>query len=291
MTTLAACPFCDARDWREVFRYDEPPAGEVRFEFCGSGSYSRSVRSCLRCGHYLSAHDMDMRSLYGAEYVDSTYGEDGLRRAYERILALPPEKSDNAGRVERVLAFAAGHLAQSDRPPRALDVGSGLCVFLRRMADAGWEGTALDLDRRQVAHARDVVGVGAAHGTIGEVEGIGRFDLVSFNKVLEHVEDPVVPLAAAADHLLPDGFVYVELPDGEMAEADGPDREEFFIDHHHVFSLASTALLARQAGFVPVSVERLREPSTKYTLRAFLRPGPHRCTGSSRVRVPGPSGV
>ena len=49
-------------------------------------------------------------------------------------------------------------------------------------------------------------------------------------------------------------------------------REEFFIDHVHVFSTPPVVLLAERAGFRVAEVQRLREPSTKFTLRAFLRP-------------------
>jgi hypothetical protein len=101
-------------------------------------------------------------------------------------------------------------------------------------------------------------------------QGLGRFDVVTFNKVLEHVTDPVSMLARSAQHLCEDGFVYIELPDGEAALAEGPQRQEFFIDHWHVFSAASLALLATRAGFRLQALERLHEPSGKYTLRAFL---------------------
>ena len=98
-----------------------------------------------------------------------------------------------------------------------------------------------------------------------------QYEAITFNKVLEHVADPVAMLAKSKDLLTDGGFVYVELPDGEEAAKDGSEREEFAIDHIHIFSLDSTVLLARKAGFEVMSVERLQEPSTKYTLRAFLR--------------------
>jgi hypothetical protein len=104
------------------------------------------------------------------------------------------------------------------------------------------------------------------------VEGLGRYHLVTFNKVLEHVEDPIAMLGKSRANLLRGGFVYVEVPDGEMAEKGGKQREEFFIDHLHVFSFASTVCLSKRAGFAPVIVERLQEPSSKYTIRAFLIP-------------------
>ena len=46
--------------------------------------------------------------------------------------------------------------------------------------------------------------------------------------------------------------------------------EEFFVEHLHVFSFVSIAMLADRVGFQPIKVERLQEPSTKFTLRAFL---------------------
>jgi hypothetical protein len=66
------------------------------------------------------------------------------------------------------------------------------------------------------------------------------------------------------------GFVYLELPDGEAAGREGPGREEFFIEHHHVFSAASVAMLSTRAGFDVLEMQTLREPSTKHTIRAFL---------------------
>ena len=117
-----------------------------------------------------------------------------------------------------------------------------------------------------------MVGVDSVCGDFFECGEIGRFDVVAFNKVLEHVKDPIAMLSKSKDYVSGSGFVYVELPDGEIAATDGASREEFFVEHHHVFSMASIALLAARAGFRVHTIERLREPSTKYTLRAFLLP-------------------
>jgi len=261
------CP-CDRRHDAPAFRYDAPPPGETRFDLAGQ-TYRRSYSRCTLCAHWYSGTAMGLSTLYSGAYVDSTYGRE-MRQTFERILALPPEKSDNTGRVARILAFASAWFPSRKRPT-LLDVGAGLGVFPFRMREAGWRCTALDPDPRAAAHAREVVGVEAATGdfiTVGA--DLGRFDAVTFNKVLEHVEDPVGMLSKAAAHLKPGGFVYVEVPDGEAAAAEGPNREEFFIEHHHVFSPASVALMAARAGFSPVAIERLREPSSKFTLRAFL---------------------
>jgi len=259
---------CSRTHDKPAFRYDAPPAGETVFDF-GAAPYRRSYLRCSVCAHWYSETEMDLSRLYSGPYVDSTYGA-RMRQTYERIMALPPEKSDNTGRVARVLAFAQHALKEP--APSLLDVGSGLCVFAARMKQAGWRCTALDPDARAAAHAREVASVEAVVGDFLALadDRLGRFDVVSFNKVLEHVLDPVAFLEKAVRHLAPSGFIYVEVPDGEAAAAEGPDREEFFIEHHHVFSPESVRMMAHHAALEPVTVERVREPSTKYTLRAFL---------------------
>ena len=260
------CP-CGGQHLELVHTYQQPPKGETRFPFVEE-TYVRALERCRVCDHFVSRHTMTIEHLYEGGYVDATYG-DRLGQTFERILALPPEQSDNAGRVARVLDFAEERFG--GRTATILDVGSGLCVFLARMKEMGWRGTALDPDPRAVEHARNVVGVDAVEGDYLSVEGLGRFDVVAFNKVLEHVPDPVTMLARAARiHLAPGGFVYVEVPDGPAAAAEGFGREEFFIEHHRAFSAASLAQLAGRTGLSPSRIDRLHEPSTKYTLAAFL---------------------
>lgn len=263
---------CGQDVWQETFHYTKPPAKETAYEFLKRRGYDRTVWQCRACGHLQSFHEMDMTALYTGDYVNSTYGEDGVKRSFDKINSLPPERSDNIGRVKRIRTFADHHFAnrKAASAPTILDVGSGLCVFLYRMKEAGWTCTALDPDPRAARHAQINAGVSAITGDFLKSDIPGRYDAITFNKVLEHVQEPHSLLQKAADYLNEDGFVYVELPDGEVAARYGLDREEFTIDHWHIFSAASLACLARQSGFVVQELERLHEPSDKYTLRAFL---------------------
>jgi hypothetical protein len=264
------CP-CGGDRFTTVHTYFEPPDGEVRFASAPPDSYRREVYRCSLCAHYISVFALT-GDFYQGEYVDATYGDAaGMLRTYDRIMALPPERSDNTGRVARINAYATEHLPVLAPDRSVLDVGSGLCVFLARMKVASWRCTALDPDQRAVDHAR-AIGVDAVCGSLPSAE-LGRYDAVTFNKVLEHVADPIALLAHARPLVHDHGFVYVELPDGEAAAREaGFGREEFFVEHLHVFSVASFASLAERAGFEVRSIERLREPSSKFTLRAFLTP-------------------
>lgn len=265
------CP-CEGKYFSNWFTYDTPPCGEVTFGFSEGQSYERKIYQCTVCKHFLSIHGMDTTDLYTDDYVSSNYEDlDGLRRSFERVIGLEPSLSDNEGRILRVSKFGEENLADRSNPPTILDVGSGLCVFLHGMKKIGWNCTALDPDMRSIVHARDFVGVRAIHGDFMEAEDLGSYDAVTFNKVLEHVDDPILMLEKARGLLDEGGFVYFEVPDGEAAGEVSPLREEFFIDHPHIFSAASLTLMSSRSGFKLSKFERLKEPSGKFTLWAFLK--------------------
>lgn len=273
----APCFLCGSSAHALVFTYDAPPPRETVFPLRDGELYHREIWRCQGCGHCTNQHQLDLTRLYEGGYVDAIYGGDKLLAAFQKIMALPPDRSDNFQRVQRIIQYMnekrhSDKNGESKSPmPTLLDVGSGLCVFPARMKEEGWECTALDPDPRTTAHARQHVGVHALCGDFLSAVELQTYDLITFNKVLEHVEDPVEMLRKSQAHLRTHGVVYVELPDGEAAAADGAGREEFFLEHFHVFSMSSVCLLAQQAGFSVDCIERVREPSAKYTLRAFLR--------------------
>ncbi len=266
------CSICNTSHPDLLHEYTSPPAGETVFPFSSSDRYRRSIVACRRCHHMMSFHDYNLNDFYDESYGTSTYGKKGIQATFDRIMGLPEGKSDNSGRVKKILEYHSKYHVTTTSVPSVLDVGAGLCVFLYKMKAAGWNCAAVEPDRRMAAHARDTLEVQTFCGSFTELPQGDAYDYLTFNKVLEHVVDPVEMLKKAKLHLKKSGMVYIELPDGEAAWKEGPGREEFFIEHYHIFSLASVCLLAQKAGFMPLEIERLQEPSTKYTIRALLAP-------------------
>ena len=276
-TTTIICTMCASINTHVVFTYSEAPKGETTFGFFRDRPYQRTTWRCETCGHFVNEAPIDLDNLYDADYVDSTYeNAAGVAAQYARIMALPPEKSDNHGRVRRLVDYASTHLGRSppyaEPAPTLLDVGSGLAVFPARMKAEGWRVTALDPDPRAVDHARGTCQINAIRADfMDELPEIGPFDLVTFNKVLEHVPDPVAMLFRSRELIAPGGLVYVELPDGEMASREGSARNEFCLAHRCAFSMTSISMLMTRAGFESLLLERVHEASSKYSLRAFGR--------------------
>jgi 2-polyprenyl-3-methyl-5-hydroxy-6-metoxy-1,4-benzoquinol methylase len=260
------CQICRSDARSLVAAFDQRPDGETDFHFA---AYHRELWRCDTCGHFQNHHSFDLSQLYQGAYSQATYGE-RLRANFEKIMALPPDRSDNRQRAAYIDEF--WRLNAGCRERDLVDVGSGLGVFPAAMRERGWRCLAVDPDPAAARQARELAGAEAMAGDFFALDPPRRFALVTFNKVLEHVPDMVAMLDRAKRWLTDDGLIYVELPDGEAAITDplGAAREEFFVEHYCAFSAGSYALLARQAGLTIHRIDRIREPSGKYTLRGFM---------------------
>jgi 2-polyprenyl-3-methyl-5-hydroxy-6-metoxy-1,4-benzoquinol methylase len=265
---------CSCERSQNVLEFSKKPEGETDFRF-GNSDYRRAFDECIGCGHYFARHNLPLAKIYESEYVDATYGDfGGMVARLNRILSLPAEESDNCGRVQRLEAFARetqNSVIPANRNKTLLDIGAGLGVFPAAMKEKDWDVTAVEPDLRTVELLKSIVGVNAFQDDFLALspERIGQFDFITFNKVLEHLENPSELLSHAKEFLPASGFCYIEVPDVAAARL-GKSREEFFVEHHHVFSPASLAIMAENCGFKVLSMGRIVEPSGKFTLYAFL---------------------
>lgn len=212
---------------------------------------------------------MDLTNFYRGEYVEGTYGS-RLKENFLRVLNLNPKQSDNHARVNRVLDFAQ-KLWGKGKKPYLLDVGSGLAVFPFRMKQAGWNVTTLDPDEKNFQHAQKA-GLNALHGdfTNWPFSQRVKFNAITINKVLEHVEEPQAMIKKARLLLKKQGFMYIEVPDAS-AFVKGKTREEFSVEHLHVFTVKSLAIYCEKAGFSISTIKQIKEPSGKFTIYSFLK--------------------
>ncbi len=265
-----SCSICNSHDFHLQGSFSEKPSNETDYGF---NPYNRSLYSCDNCGHFINNYGegMDLSCLYEGDYWDSTYAHK-IEDTFHRIMNLTSDQSDNRGRVSYINGFF--DMINIDiKSIKALDIGSGLAVFPAVMKEYGWDITALDPDNNAAEHARKVANVSAISADYLKETIDGEFDLISLNKVLEHIPDMIGMLRKVRSNLGDGGYVYLELPDGEAAIKDheGAFREEFFVEHYCAFSFSSFALLVKKSGFKLITMERLVEPSGKYTLRGFLK--------------------
>jgi SAM-dependent methyltransferase len=115
---------------------------------------------------------------------------------------------------------AAGIACRPFGARRFLDVGCGAGTLLRKMADAGWHGTGVDISRPALAEARvSVPEASLFEGTIESVALTGPYELIAMQHVLEHVPRPMECLRRCFELLSPGGILLIALPNIQSAEA------------------------------------------------------------------------
>lgn len=151
---------------------------------------------CAECG--TQASDLDVTINDRVDLVDEDARATGLHELRRR---------NNATVVARVTAWGA--------PPgaRLLDVGSAHGWLLRQATDAGLRAVGVEPD---VAVARRAIDDGA-DVRVGffpdALRPDDRFDVITFNDVLEHLPDPRAAVEESASRLVPGGLLVVNIPD------------------------------------------------------------------------------
>jgi 2-polyprenyl-3-methyl-5-hydroxy-6-metoxy-1,4-benzoquinol methylase len=136
----------------------------------------------------------------GRYYPPSYYDFPPDRAALLRASA--PERY----KLELVKRFVAGG--------RVLEIGPGVGGFLVVMQEAGYECSAIEMDRACCRYLRDVVGAETheSDDPAAVLSALGTFDVIALWHVLEHVPDPAGVLGAVAQALAPGGIAILATP-------------------------------------------------------------------------------
>lgn len=259
------CKICKSSSLVKKFEYFKRPHGETIYAGIDYGKYHRIYYKCLKCEHYSGYFKMKINNLYSSTYNDAVYSGK-IKKNFDKINNLPSSKSDNYYRVKRIDNFLKKKkIFKGNKKIKILDVGSGLGIFPFKMRKKKYDVTALDPDKRSCLHLTKNLKVKAVHGDFLKIKIKKKFQLVTLNKVIEHVTNPQKMLNKVKKILFEKGFVYIEVPD-VAASIKGKNREEFYLDHLHVFSKNSLLYLARQNRLKKLILKSVKEPSGKFTV-------------------------
>ena len=219
---------------------------------------------------------LDDSSDYSSVYSDgSYYSVDGdpsefIKKRFDFVINLPRDQSDNQKRVSRIKSFLSSKILDNKEKQKLLDVGAGMGVFLYQFLDNKWEGTALEPDSIACSHMKQVMpNVSVVNGEIKDLKN-EKFNLITLNRVLEHVYNPADLLSDIVDLSNQDTLIYLELPDVLSFYKDGPNNEAFGYGHYSVYSPASLDILCQKAGLETCMIDRTIEPSGKFTIYGFF---------------------
>lgn len=271
------CSICDGEDGNEILLIDRPDRFEQSIGV-GAQGYARPWVECLACGaaiNLLPPESAQRLATLRAAYYEVDFMGSDIGEKYRRVMSMPAGQSDNAGRVARVTDFVRRWTGAPARP-RVMDIGAGTGVFLSRLVDqtaGAWEYLGIEPDPRAAAHLRQLEKFAVVEAMyLGQPELRG-FNLVTLNKVLEHIEQPLPFLLQVVQSLVPDdGLLYVEVPDKLTTRLRSPQDNILGALHCHLYDPTSLGHLLRRAGLELLCVNRVAEPSGKLSVYAFAAP-------------------
>ena len=230
----------------------------------------RTWMRCESCSNATQSYSYDDQILAKIEtsYYDIDFSGSSLFDKYSRVLGLPPHKSDNYFRVRRILKFLR---MSGDAPDKLsyLDVGSGLGVFPKALqANGCFDLSIVEPDKTARAHLEKVYD-SVIYESLDAVSQ--TFDVITVNKVLEHVRKPIEFLRELTSRVNDTGVIYVEVPSVNSIHKCQSADNALGALHRYLFSLEGLELLLRKFDFEMVFGEQIFEPSGKYSVYGFFK--------------------
>jgi len=269
------CVICDAPLGAALLTITQPDRFEKRCGVAEQG-YSRQWLDCTGCGAATNA--LPDASIVKLETLRSAYYEvdfagSNIKGKYDLVMALPHHQSDNAGRAQRIHNFLHAWLKPYPAQPSVLDIGAGTGVFLSRFLDlsgTAWRAVGIEPDPHAAAHLRSLDKFEVVEDLYRGQSEMKGFNLVTLNKVLEHVSDPVRLLKQVVQAVSDSaGILYVELPDKLTINRRPSGDNILGALHCHLYDPSSLNYLFMACNIVPLRIERLVEPSGKITVYGF----------------------
>jgi 2-polyprenyl-3-methyl-5-hydroxy-6-metoxy-1,4-benzoquinol methylase len=263
--TIKTSCFCKNKNIiKNILGYDTRPLGETDFKIKNS-KYKRFYSKCEYCNHYFANHSFDLEKLYKKNYSIFTYGsQKKMLKTFEKINSLSKSKSDNKSRVKRILKNIKKNF-------NCLDIGSGLGIFPHALQEKNFKVTCLEKDKNLKAHLKSIK-LKVINDKILYQKKHNKYDFISMNKIIEHIEVPKIFLKKVVKLLERQGYLYIEVPSISALKSKlGHNSEEFFIEHFHVFSKKSLEFLITSIKLKIIYIKDIKENSGKYTLIALAK--------------------
>ena len=241
---------------------------------CGCVSLSRVrgevggfvVSGCGVCGTHsvVSPPPVEtLRDVYGEGYFDG-----GGAFGYVDYEA---DKRAAADHLESVLDILGTYTG----PGRLLDVGAATGVFMEHAARRGWRPVGHEISEAAAAKAQAKGHVMTTGDLVHSGHAPATFDVVTMLDVLEHVPDPAVLLAQAANLIVPGGIMLVNTPDASSVYAKIMGlRWHAFVPPEHLVLLTPRAmrLMLERHGFSVLWIGRVPKAfRLSYVLQTLAR--------------------
>lgn len=130
----------------------------------------------------------------------------------------------------------------SDKKKSILEIGSAFGIFLSFFKRNGWKIRGLELDDNKIKQARKMYNIQLEKNSVFDINpNEGKFDVIAFSHVLEHLPNPIETINHCKELLKSDGFIFIELP--HLGLPKEFDLNEYYKTNTHIYNYRVKSLV------------------------------------------------
>lgn len=265
------CLLCNSSKTKQKFIYN---GEDIYLDKLNIKDFNLIWYECNYCGVFFSNQYSKIDKIYEDETLyDAAYNKEEIEIRFHKIMNLNENKSDNAHRVNRCKKYFFHYRDMFNikkNKYEILDIGAGLGVFLAKFLDNNFNGSALELNKVASNHIKKSIPSVIIYQDYMQNLNIGNiFDLITLNRVLEHIKTPIDVMQEVKKALKEKGLIYLELPDSYSYSLDSSSNEAFGSGHYMVYNSKSIEYIFNKVGLELMNLSRVKEPSGKFTIYAI----------------------
>ncbi len=218
-TNKTLCPLCgSSTNDTFIIGFDRVSPKKENFTYV-------KCKECNLVFLYPLPTDEEIKTFYDIDYGPHQYGN--VNKVNHRHFSFinkflinnyfhVQSNTTSQSRLKRYIAkklsiFALKNLFAPYGENRLLDVGCGNGLWLYQHLKLGWHAEGVEMNAAACKKATNL-GLNIYQGTIYDVPLTNKYDIITFNHVIEHVLDPLETLSQAKKLLAPNGLIVMLLP-------------------------------------------------------------------------------
>jgi len=226
------CPNCQSSKSKAVLDLSKEKDTYLDYLKIDYKKIKRFYFKCQECGLIYRSPILDEKEkeLLYKRYRDERFRKEDKYEYFQRVTSLSPEESKN---YQKCL-FLENFLKKKGS---ILDVGCGAGVFLYTFKNyyPAWEVLGIEPTEGFADVAKEK-GINIIYGYLEKDTFNRKFDLVTLNHVLEHIEDFKSVLLMVKKYLEEDSLLYIEVPSAREIGLVPKSHDQFMSPHLVIFS-------------------------------------------------------
>jgi len=243
-TYLKNCPICDSSDCNLVINTKDDKLYNLNLLKESNSLFNKyvdvplKVYQCQKCSF---------------SYLNPRLSDESLNRLYHDLYQTDYYESRISNKEHQYSGYykiIAKYLKKD--APALLDFGCSTGIFLGIAQKNGCKVMGIELSNKAAESAKSKFGGNRIiNGSLNEFKNINeKFDVITFNNVLEHLDNPKTYLKIAADKLSQDGLIFIVVPNfNSLKRVIMKDKWSLLLHEHiNYFSNSSMKYLIKQHG-------------------------------------------